>query len=285
MREKRAVRVAVMQLDRPPASHEEALGWLEAAAARGAGADLLVFPELALSGYADAAGVARLAVAADDPVIAAARAIARSHRVGLAFGYAERADGGLYDSALLADAGGAILANYRKMHLWGEHERRLFRPGAPSPVVAFAGCRLGLLICYDLELPETALDLSLRGADVIVTLSATSAPYTIVPRAVVPARAYESGCFVVFANRGGHDGTMGFAGLSRIVAPDGAVLAATEADGAAEVAGELRPEAYRQWRAAHDFRSDRVRSATAGVGSAAKSVEAASVASPLERHS
>lgn len=249
--------VAVSQLDRSPLDHDEALAWFEAAMAEAAGADLLVLPELALTGYGDAAGVRRLAVATDAPVIGHLQALAARHRLALAFGYAEQVEEGLYDSLLLLGQGGEILANYRKVHLWGDYERALFLPGEPAPVVPLAGCRLGLMICYDLDFPEAARDLALRGADSLVVVSATTEPYAVVPEAVVPARAYETGCFLVFANRGGADGDCVFTGRSRVAAPDGALLAALTDNAPALLRAEVAPADYASWRAAHSYLQDR----------------------------
>lgn len=249
--------VAVRQLDRSPLDHDEALVWFETAMAEAAGADLLVLPELALTGYGDAAAVKRLATAPDAPVIGRLRALAARHRLALVFGYAEQAAEGLYDSALLVGRDGSLLANYRKVHLWGAYERSLFLAGQPSPVVELAGCRVGLLICYDLDFPEAARDLALRGADTLIAISATTAPYAVVPDAVVPARAYETGCFVVFADRGGADGDCVFAGRSRVAAPDGQLLAALTDNAPALLRAEILPADYRDWRAAHAYHQDR----------------------------
>src|SRR5690606_7158958 len=86
------------------------------------------------------------------------------------------------------------------------------------------GRRFGVQICYDLDFPEMARALSMSGADGLIALSATTSPYPVVPRHVVPARAYENRMFVVFANRAGEENGLSYAGESCIAAPDGAVL-------------------------------------------------------------
>jgi predicted amidohydrolase len=128
-------------------------------------ADIVVLPELVTSGYVFASRdeAAAVAIGADDPLLAewgAGGALV----VG---GFCEQgADGALYNSAAVVDAGG-VLAVYRKTHLW-DRERLIFTPGdAAPPLLETAFGRLGVVICYDLEFPEMPRSLALRGADLI----------------------------------------------------------------------------------------------------------------------
>lgn len=252
-----SLRIAIAQNGTPPESHDEALALLEHAVAGAPEADLIVLPELALCGYGEAARVHRLAVAQDSPVIAQVRDLARRAAKGFVLGYAEAADGVLYNAALAIGPDGDIRGNYRKVNLWGSYERGLFTPGMPSPVMAWGGLKLGLLICYDLEFAEAARDLVLRGADTLVVISATSRPYSVVPEMLVPARGYENGCHVVYANAVGRDAAFNFIGMSRITAPDGSVLAAATSEGPALIAAEVKRSTVEEWRAGHDYLADR----------------------------
>lgn len=251
------MRVTLAQLDQAPQESPEALvgRLLEEAPP----ADLLVLPELALAGFGAPDVVRARALRADGPEILGLAALARRHHRAIAFGYAECDGGALYNSACTIGMDGTILAHARKMHLWAGYEQALFRPGARGPVFPLADCRLGILICYDLDFQEAARDLALRGADTILVLSATTMPYDIIPDAVVPARAYENGCNVIFADRGGVDGAFTFLGRSRILGPDGGVVAATNEAGFAYVSGEITAAAVRAWRAGHPALADRRR--------------------------
>ncbi|MCS0496616.1 carbon-nitrogen hydrolase family protein [Ancylobacter sp. MQZ15Z-1] len=251
------LRVAVAQMGAPPESHDEAIAMLERAIAGAPQAGLIVLPELALCGYGDAERVRRLAVAQDSPFIGQVRDLARRAGKGFIAGYAEQAGEGRYNSALAVGPDGAIRGNYRKVNLWGPYERGLFAPGLPSPVMEWGALKLGLLICYDLEFAEAARDLALRGADTLVVISATSHPYTVVPEALVPARGYENGCHVVYANAAGPDGTFDFIGMSRITAPDGSVLAAASGAEPAIVEADVKRATVDVWRAGHDYLADR----------------------------
>lgn len=251
------LRIAVAQTGEPPCSHDEAITLLERAVAGAPEAELIVLPELALCGYGDAEQVRRLAVALDSPFVGRVRELARRAAKGFIAGYAEEADGTRYNSALAIGPDGALRGNYRKVNLWGPHEKGLFASGAPSPVMAWGGLKLGMLICYDLEFAEAARDLVLRGADTLVVISATSHPYRVVPDVLVPARGYENGCHVVYANAVGRDASFHFIGMSRITAPDGSVLAAASAEGPALIEAEVKRSTVAAWRAGHDYLADR----------------------------
>lgn len=150
----------------PEGNQARMLEWIERA--REAGADIAVLPELASSGYvfADVAEARAAAVRASDPVLTEwARAAGGTTVVA---GFCELGDDGvLYNSAAVLGRG-RVHTVYRKTHLWGA-EKLVFRQGARvPPIVDVEGCRIGVLICYDLEFPELTRSLALRGSDVIV---------------------------------------------------------------------------------------------------------------------
>jgi predicted amidohydrolase len=230
---------------------------LETAVEQAGGADLLVLPELAMCGYGDAARIRCMAVHIDSDVVRRAQALARRARMGLIFGYAERDGDVLYNAALALGADGSIRGQYRKVNLWGDHERALFAAGIPSPVMSFGPLSVGLLICYDLEFPEAARDLALRGADTLVVLSATGKGYEVVAEHVVPARGYETGCHVIYANRAGADGDLAFAGFSCVSRPNGTVAVRAPAEGAVLIRATVDAAEVAAWRSEHDYLRDR----------------------------
>ena len=229
------MRVALLQGPKAPGTKAAMLAKLRQAAAQAAakGAQLLVVPELFLTGYnigADA--LHALAEPADGPSAAEAAAIARESGVALLYGYPEQGeDGRLYNSALLLGSAGETLANYRKTHLFGDMERQTFSSGGEPFVLAdLAGRRVGLLICYDVEFPELVRGLALRGANLVAVPTALMTPYHFVPRMMLPVRAFENQVFLIYANRCGDESGMAYVGESCIVAPDGSVLARAGAD-------------------------------------------------------
>jgi predicted amidohydrolase len=226
--DKASLRIALFQ---GPADGTDVLGSLDeqARAARAGGAALLVLWEMALTGYD--IGPARVragAVAADGPVIGRVREIAARHGLAILLGYPELGpDGAVYNAAFLALADGRAGANYRKRHLFGSVDRDAFSTGgvSPSGLVRIGPFTAGILICYDAEFPEAVRDLVLAGADLVLVPTALMEPYEIVPRMVMPVRAFENGVFVAYCNRCGTEGRFTYTGLSCVAAPDGTVLA------------------------------------------------------------
>ena len=94
-----------------------------------AGADLLIFPEMYLSGYNIDPDLRRLAETPDGPASRTAAGIARESKIGLLYGYPEKAPDGIYNSALLIDRNGHTRANCRKTHLYGCTEKQQYQPG------------------------------------------------------------------------------------------------------------------------------------------------------------
>jgi len=219
-------------------------------------ADMLLLPELFLTGYNVGAVIRDLAESAGGSSARAAAAIAERAGIAIAFGYPERAAAGIYNSAMLLDRAGRQVANYRKTHLWGEYERSQFLPGEWTEPFDFGGIRAALLICYDLELPEMVRSVALRGADAILVLSATSEPYPIVPRHIVPARAYENGVFVLFSNHAGEEMGLRYCGASCAAAPDGSILAAC-GEGEGLAFATVDPAGYADYRRDHDHKAHR----------------------------
>ncbi|HRO12753.1 nitrilase-related carbon-nitrogen hydrolase, partial [Amaricoccus sp.] len=171
------------------------------AAAREAGAEMLVLPELFLPGYNRPDLHAALAQPMDGAWIARLREMAAGAGCGLTLGWAERAGGDIHNAATAIGPDGGILAHYRKIQLYGPMERASFRCGsAPPPVFGLGGRRFGLLVCYDVEFPGHVADLAGRGAGILLVPTANPRGFEHVQRTLVPARAYENRMFVAYAN-------------------------------------------------------------------------------------
>lgn len=192
-----------------------------AAAARAFGARILVCPELFLTGYNLGDATGPLAEPVDGPSLAAAAAIAREHGIGLVLGFPERAGDAVFNAAAAIDPDGGLLAVHRKCHLFGPFERAAFRAGDDLTVVALAGRRVGLAICYDVEFPEVVRALAGAGAEIIAAPTALMDPYGNVATTLVRARALECAVPVLYSNYCGADGDLVYAGSSAIVRADG----------------------------------------------------------------
>ncbi len=219
------MRVAVWQCRPHPLDVQGNLARLEAALGRAAaqGADVLVVPEMFITGYdITREDTRRLAEPSDGPTAQRIAALTTRTGVAVAYGYPERdPDGTVYNAAQLV-ADGRVVVRHRKMHLFEHLDRTRFAAGDKPPVVAdFRGHRVALLICYDLEFPESVRAAALRGARVVLVPTANMVGYEIVSRTLVPARAYENGVHVAYANYCGSEGDQDYAGLSVICGPDG----------------------------------------------------------------
>jgi predicted amidohydrolase len=198
--------------------------------AHAAGAALLLCPECWLGGYNIGEAVAQVAEPPDGAAARRIAAIARAHDLAIAYGYAELAgDGRIFNSVQVIGPTGMPLAHYRKTHLFGAQERTSYRqgPGFVTPF-QFAGLRIGLLICYDVEYPESVRALTLMGADLVLVPTALTAEYARVPDVIIPARSLENQIFVAYCNRAGVENGMPFLGRSCVTGPDGHPLATAE---------------------------------------------------------
>lgn len=191
-------------------------------------AQLLVLPEMSITGYnITLTEIANVAEACDGRIFSNVATLCQKYNMAIVYGYAERgADGNYYNSAQLIDNNGVSLLNYRKTHLWGDLDRRLFTAGdALSPVVDVFGWKVGAAICYDSEFPETLRHLALNGAELVVIPTGLMTPWRDVAERVMPVRAYENQLYVAYTNYCGEERDITYEGYSSMADPNGHVLA------------------------------------------------------------
>jgi nitrilase len=212
---------------------------------------------MSATGYNIGALSAQRAEPRDGPIFEAVAAIARSTGVAVLYGYPERADGTVYNAVTVVDAAGERVAHYRKTHLFGDLDRGLFAPGDELLVhLRLDGLTCGLAICYDMEFPEVARAHAAAGADVLLAPTGLMAPFEVVSRVLVPARAYENQLFTVYVNRCDVEEDLDYCGLSCAVGPDGADLA--RAGGGEELlVADLDPDVLARSRAVNTHLADR----------------------------
>ena len=203
---------------------------LDDALARAAreGADLLITPEMALTGYNIGATAVR---AAAEPLhgsmVQALVKMARHHRLAVLAGLPELAEDELiYNTVVLISAQGELIGAARKTHLFGavDHAQFAAAPSLPA-IIEFKGWRIALAICYDIEFPELARAHALAGAEAILVPTANMMPFESIPTRIVPTRAEENGVYIAYANYCGTEGDFDYCGLSCLCALDGADLA------------------------------------------------------------
>ena len=221
--------LALWQCTPLPLKTEANLKRLDAAAneAADSGADILVCPEMFITGYnIGASQVQALAQSADGAFASAVAEIAKRHSIAIVYGYPERDGGVVLNAAQCIGADGTPLLNIRKTHLFGELDRSQFSAApARDTLFDFHGWKVGLLICYDLEFPENMRRLALAGADMVLVPTANMPDYDFVATTMVPVRAYENQVFVGYANYVGSEDEVHYGGLSSVAAPNGQVLA------------------------------------------------------------
>lgn len=230
---------------------------MEGAAAQGA--ELVVFPELALTTFfprwymedqAEIDGFFETSMPSAEtaPLFETARRLG----VGFYLGYAEKTvDAGgrtrRFNTSVIVRRDGEIAARYRKIHLPGhdEHEawrafqhleKRYFEPGDLGfPVVDAFGGRVGMCICNDRRWPETFRMLGLQKAELVLLGYNTPVHYPPAPEhdhlqgfhnhLVMQAGAYQNGTWVVGVAKAGREEGCDLIGGSAIIAPTGEIVA------------------------------------------------------------
>jgi predicted amidohydrolase len=199
---------------------------------------VICLPELFATGYdLSPSAFAKLAETIPGPTVDTLSNWAQKFRAYICGGLPEKEEGksgDVYDSTILVSPEGKLLGRYRKIHLAGDHERGIFKPGRGLPVIQTALGRMGLLICYDQVFPEPTRRMAFQGTDIILHSSAWSTfphkmdwgskEYDIFSI----TRAMENAVFFVSSNRTGTEGKFKFVGRTRIIAPWGKVLASRE---------------------------------------------------------
>lgn len=183
--------------------------------------DLVVCPELFMSGYNVGSDLHNLAEPEDGPFARAVADLARQTGTAVCYGYPERDGQSVYNSALVVSGAGETLANHRKLAIPPGFEKDFFAPGDQLTRFELGGMNCALVICYDVEFPETVRAACLADAEVIIVPTALGAQWDQVAHRVVPARAFENGCYALYANHAGVEGDITYAGVSCIVGPDG----------------------------------------------------------------
>ena len=191
-------------------------------------ADLIVLPELWNIGFMSFDRYHAAAEDRDGPTLTAMIAMAREMKAYLHSGsFVEKAGGAYYNSSYLIAPDGALLANYRKIHLFGYQslENRLLSPGERVVVVDTPLGRIGMATCFDLRFPELFRRMVEKGAEIFLVCSAWPYPRLEHWLLLNRVRAIENQCYLIAANMTGCNQGERFVGHSMLVDPWGTVLA------------------------------------------------------------
>ena len=222
------VRIALGQLNTTVGDLDGNVDRLADAASRATAedADVVVFTELAITGYQPEDLVLRSSFVTDNLAALDALASATASGCDVIVGFVDRSAAGLHNAAAVL-RGGRVHTRYAKVKLpnYGVFdERRTFAPGMDATVVEISGTQVGLSICEDAWYPGLPFD-DYRGVPIVANLNGS--PYhrgkADERLDVLRARAAETGAWIVYVNAVGGQDELVFDGGSLIVAPDGSV--------------------------------------------------------------
>ena len=188
--------------------------------------NLIVFPELATTGYECGVKFTELAEQIPGFTIEALGMRAQKYETYIAFGMVvkHKVESVVYDGAMLIAPDGQVAGEYHKVHLKPE-ERPIFRGGFRLPVLPTTFGTIGLLLGWDLAFPEAARALAIDGAELLIVPANWETQAMEEWKTYLRARAFENSIFVAGVNRIGDEYTYSFGGESAVIGPRGETLA------------------------------------------------------------
>lgn len=224
-----------------------------------AGADLVVLPEMCTTGFT--MDSATFAEPLSGRSVAALAGMARQARVHVLAGVAtatERdGEGAYYNSALLFEPDGRIMAEYRKQRLFGyAGETDYYSSGTVPIVVTIGDVRIAPFICFDLRFPELFRAVG-PDVDAVVLIASWPAIRRAHWDVLTRARAIENQCYVVAVNRTGEGGGLAYDGGSAAYDPWGERVTGRAARSGTPQIVEIDPEQVTQVRSRYPFVTDR----------------------------
>jgi len=193
-------------------------------------ADLVIFPELCLTGYVVRDQLYELAETIPGASTNRIEEIARKTGMHIIFGMPElsvKTKATMFNTAVFIGPEG-LVGKYRKMYLPTHsvfEEKRYFRPGYQIASFGTSLGSIGLCICYDLFFPEVIRLTRLKGAQLIVSISASPSVRRNYFEVLTAARALENTAYLAYVNLVGVEDGLQFWGGSRLVSPTGDILA------------------------------------------------------------
>ena len=199
------------------------------------GADLVIFPEMSLTGYVVLDQVYELAETVPGTSTKKIETLAKQTGMHIIFGMpelSEKTQATVFNTAVFVGPKG-LIGKYRKMYLPTHsvfEEKRYFRPGYEPAAFQTDLGNIGLSICYDVFFPEVYRLTRLKGAQLLVCISASPAVRRGYFEILTSARALENTAFLAYVNLAGVEDGLQFWGGSRLVCPTGDVVAKASYD-------------------------------------------------------
>ena len=184
--------------------------------------DIIVCPELFMSGYGNVEDIKKYAEKSEDIFGKSISNLAKKFNLSIIYGYPELEGGKLYNSAQCFDSKGISLINHRKTVLpKTSNENEIFYPGQKNSLFSIAGLKISLVICYELEFPEIIRNAAFNKINLVIALTGQSDQWPATARYISRSRAFENGIFVAYANSCGKNNGINFMGESKIINPKG----------------------------------------------------------------
>jgi predicted amidohydrolase len=217
--------------------------------------DLILLPEIWPCGFFCFDRYRAESESIDGPTVAAFRQKAVERKCHILMGSMVEKDGDqLFNTSLLLDPQGQIIARYRKIHLFGyqSEEKRLLTAGKEAVVAPTPWGFAGICTCYDLRFPEFFRKMVDMGATIFLVASAWPLIRLDAWRLFNRARALENLAYLISCNCAGSNAGNRYAGHSMIIDPLGNVVAEGN-EGQDYISSELDPELVGSVR--NDFRA------------------------------
>lgn len=217
--------------------------------------DLMIFPETFFMGFPETKEECRrLAEPLDGPIVSHLKTLAKEEETAIAIGLYEKEGEEIYNTTVLVDPEG-LKMSYRKTHLWLDDQNKV-KAGNCFRSCDWQNTRVGVIICYDVEFPETARAVAEMGTELLIITDGNMEPYGHVHRTAIQARAQENQMYVAMANRVGKGSRDAFVGESVIADPYGNIIA-EGGHGEEIVSATIDMAVVRESKQAYDYLKDR----------------------------
>ena len=195
---------------------------LENVLKRNSSCDLMIVPELYLSGYGNEKVIKELQEKRRGQSSKLIANLCKKYATAILYGYPEHYQNKLFNAAQFINNQGEVLVNHRKSMLpLSSKENLIFDKGSKQTLITYKGLKIGIVICYELEFPELVRKLALKGAQLILAPTAQSIHWPAASRYIARSRAFENGVYIAYANFTGKLNDIEFLGESKLIGPDG----------------------------------------------------------------
>jgi predicted amidohydrolase len=181
-----------------------------------ANADLIIFPELTLTGFS--MNIGQIAEdTGDSPTMLFFKGLAKKHQINIIFGVALKSKDGKKgrNMAIMVDASGGTRAQYQKIHPFSfAREEKYYLPGDKLSLFSIKGFKCALAICYDLRFPGLFEALAKHQPEAVIIIANWPKVRIRHWQTLLSARSLDMQCYVIGVNRAGKGANLEYNGYS-----------------------------------------------------------------------